>query len=241
MSVNNNHKKGKCEVCKNDFSYSSLFPLRVLRCSLVEKIVTKHPKINRDGYICQDDLRQFRTEYIESILEKDKGALSQLDEEVIKSLRNQVLVAEDVNKKFEKDLSFGERVSDGIAQFGGSWKFILSFLGLMVIWMIINTFFFASEGFDPYPFILLNLVLSCLAAIQAPIIMMSQNRQSEKERMRSNEDYVTNLKAELEIQQLHSKLDLFMKRQWETLIELQKIQIELVDDLLSTKEEKTDD
>ena len=89
--------------------------------------------------------------------------------------------------------------------------------------------------FDPYPYILLNLALSCLAAIQAPIILMSQNRQAEKERLRSNEDYCTNLKAELEIQQLHSKLDLFMKRQWETLIELQKIQIELTEDLLRKK------
>lgn len=159
---------------------------------------------------------------------------------MIDSFRNQDLVAENVNKKFEKRLSLGERLADVIARFGGSWKFILIFLSMILVWMIINTFFFTEEGFDPYPFILLNLVLSCLAAIQAPVIMMSQNRQGEKERLQANEDYVTNLKAELEIQQLHSKLDLFMKRQWETMLDLQQIQIELAEDLLKHKHPKKD-
>jgi len=145
-----------------------------------------------------------------------------------------------VNKKFFRHLTFGERVSDKVAQFGGSWKFILAFVIVIIFWMIINTFFFTQEGFDPYPFILLNLVLSCLAAIQAPVIMMSQNRQARRDRLQANEEYMTNLKAELEIQQLHSKLDLFMKRQWETLIELQKIQIELSEDLLHGKHKKKD-
>lgn len=126
-------------------------------------------------------------------------------------------------------------MADRMAKFGGSWKFILSFFFLLILWMVINTLFFTEEGFDPYPFILLNLVLSCLAAIQAPIIMMSQNRQAEKDRLQANEEYQTNLKAELEIQQLHSRLDLFMKQQWESLLELQRIQLELTEELIDGK------
>lgn len=238
MSVNHNHKKGKCEVCQKEFPYRKLFPVRLIRPTVLDTALKTNPELNRNGYVCQEDLRILRTKHIATILESDKGAISKLDEEVLESFRNQDLVAENVNKKFEKRLSIGEHLADVIARFGGSWKFILIFLSMILVWMIINTFFFTEEGFDPYPFILLNLVLSCLAALQAPVIMMSQNRQGEKERLQANEDYVTNLKAELEIQQLHSKLDLFMKRQWETLVELQQIQIELAEDLLKHKHPK---
>ena len=240
MSVNHNHKKGKCEVCQKVFPYRKLFPIRLIRPSVLDTALKANPSLNLNGYVCQEDLRILRTKHIATILESDKGAISKLDQEVIDSFRNQDLVAENVNKKFEKRLSLGERLADVIARFGGSWKFILIFLSMILVWMIINTFFFTEEGFDPYPFILLNLVLSCLAAIQAPVIMMSQNRQGEKERLQANEDYVTNLKAELEIQQLHSKLDLFMKRQWETMLDLQQIQIELAEDLLKHKHPKKD-
>ncbi|MBF5060246.1 DUF1003 domain-containing protein [Candidatus Neptunochlamydia vexilliferae] len=126
-------------------------------------------------------------------------------------------------------------MADRMAKFGGSWKFILSFFFLLILWMVINTLFFTEERFDPYPFILLNLVLSCLAAIQAPIIMMSQSRQAEKDRLQANKEYQPNLKAELEIQQLHSRLDLFMKQQWESLLELQRIQLELTEELIDGK------
>ncbi|CCB89957.1 DUF1003 domain-containing protein [Simkania negevensis] len=238
MSVNHNHKKGKCEVCQKEFPYRKLFPIRLMRPTVLDTALQNLPEMNLNGYVCQEDLRILRTKHIASILEKDKGAISQFEEEVLESFKNQDLIVENVNKKFEKRLSIGERLADLIAKFGGSWKFILIFLAVIVAWMIINTFFFTKEGFDPYPFILLNLVLSCLAAIQAPVIMMSQNRQAEKERMRANEDYVTNLKAELEIQQLHSKLDLFMKRHWETMLDLQQIQIELAEDLLKHKHPK---
>jgi len=128
-------------------------------------------------------------------------------------------------------------MADRVARFGGSWKFILSFLALLLVWMVLNTFFVRNEGFDPYPFILLNLVLSCLAAMQAPIIMMSQNRQAERDRLQANEEYCTNLKAELEIQHLQSKLDLFMKNQWESLLELQRIQIELTEVIILHKKQ----
>lgn len=230
-----NHKCKKCELCKQEFSYEKLFPIRLIRNSVLDTICKKHPGINTSGYICYPDLREIRSEHIESLLTQDKGALSKHEKEVLESLAHQDIRAENVNKKFERELSFGEHMADKVAQFGGSWKFIISFFVILIGWMTFNGLFPYNDAFDPYPFILLNLVLSCLAAIQAPIIMMSQNRQAEKDRLQSNEEYCTNLKAELEIQQLHSKLDIFMKHQWESLIELQKIQIELAEDLVHHK------
>jgi len=238
MSMNNNgngQKKAPCQVCGNEFCYSKLFPIKLLQNSVLDSAMEDHPQMDKTGFLCHRDLREIRTEYIEKLLKEDKGALSILDKEVLESLESQDILSENVNKKFERELTPGEKVADRVAQFGGSWKFIISFLVVLVAWMILNSFVLMDWVFDPYPYILLNLALSCLAAIQAPIILMSQNRQAEKERLRSNEEYCTNLKAELEIQQLHSKLDLFMKRQWETLIELQKIQIELTEDLLRKK------
>ncbi|NGX50862.1 MAG: hypothetical protein K1060chlam2_00713 [Chlamydiae bacterium] len=234
-STNNNHKKAKCEICKKEFLYSKLFPIKLIQNSVMESLLKKHPEMDRNGFVCYSDLREIRTEYVEKLLRDDKGALSQLDQDVLESMQSQDILSENVNKKFDRKLTFGERLSDKVSKFGGSWKFIISFLLVIVLWMVLNAFILLQGVFDPYPFILLNLFLSCLAALQAPIILMSQNRQSEKERLRANEDYCINLKAELEIQQLHSKLDLFMKRQWETLIELQKIQIDLTDDLLRHK------
>lgn len=235
MATPNNHKKSNCEVCGQEFCYTKLFPVRLIQNSIIESALQKHPHINRNGFVCYPDLRELRTDYVEKLLLQDKGALSSLDKEVLESMQSQEVLSENVNKKFDRDLTFGEKLADKVAQFGGSWKFITSFLAILILWMIFNSFILYNRVFDPYPYILLNLVLSCLAAIQAPIILMSQNRQAEKDHLRANEDYCTNLKAELEIQQLHSKLDLFMKRQWETLIELQKMQLELTEDLLHKK------
>lgn len=235
--MKNNHKVGTCEICKQEFSYKKLFPINLIRNSILDTLCRKHPNIDTNGFLCYPDLREIRAEHIEEIVRQDKGTLSNLEREVLESLSSQDILVENVNKKFERKLTFGQRAADKVARFGGSWKFILLFIALLIVWMIINTFFFTEEGFDPYPFILLNLVLSCLAAIQAPIIMMSQNRQAQRDRMQANEEYCTNLKAELEIQHLHSKLDLFMKNQWESLLELQKIQIELTEDLILHKKQ----
>lgn len=119
-------------------------------------------------------------------------------------------------------LSFGQKIADKVATFGGSWAFILSFLGAMALWIIINVYWYKNQGFDPYPFILLNLVLSCLAGLQAPIIMMSQNRQEEKDRKRAENDYLINLKAEMEIRNLHDKIDFLIEEKMETLLTLHR-------------------
>jgi len=129
-------------------------------------------------------------------------------------------------------MTFGERVADKVAQFGGSWGFIGLFGGILLAWMAVNTFVLVDRPFDPYPFILLNLVLSTLAALQAPVIMMSQNRQAAKDRMHAQQDYEINLMAEIEIRDLHDKLDSLRFKQWHELWHIQKRQIELLEHLV---------
>ena len=136
----------------------------------------------------------------------------------------------DPNVEFAEHMTFGQRVADKVAQFGGSWTFIGTFLLLMVLWMILNGQL--KKPFDPYPFILLNLVLSCLAALQAPVIMMSQNRQAAKDRLMASNDYEVNLRSELAIQTLHTRFDELRERDWSALVEMQKRQIELLEGIL---------
>ena len=139
-------------------------------------------------------------------------------------------------KKIEEEIdnrTFGQRVADNVANFGGSWTFIISFFIFILIWIASNVYLLTNKGFDPYPFILLNLILSCLASLQAPIIMMSQNRQEEKDRERAKKDYMINLKSELEIRMLDDKIDHLVMHQQQELIEIQKVQIEMMNDILN--------
>lgn len=133
----------------------------------------------------------------------------------------------------EDKRTFGQKVADKVADFGGSWTFILSFLFFLVTWIFVNTYFLLNKGFDPYPFILLNLILSCIAALQAPIIMMSQNRQEEKDRERAKKDFQINLKAEQEIRVLQRKLDHILEHQHQEMIKIQELQIKLLEDIKS--------
>ena len=154
-----------------------------------------------------------------------------LDRQVAESIAAQDTIAENIEEDYDEHRSFGEQVSDGLAAFGGSWAFLISFALVLVAWMAVNVIMGELKAFDPYPFILLNLVLSCLAAIQAPIIMMSQSRQDKKDRLRSNNDYRVNLKAELEIRHLHEKMDHLVTKQWQRLAEIQQIQLEMLQDM----------
>ena len=165
------------------------------------------------------------------MLEDEIGELSVLDQEVVDSLQEREILSENIGKEFDKDLTFGERLSDKIASFGGSWTFIIVFFAILMIWIVINGVILAMRAFDPYPFILMNLILSCLAAIQAPIIMMSQNRAEARDRARAENDYKVNLKAELEIRHLHEKIDHLLRKQYNRLFEIQQIQIELLEEL----------
>lgn len=201
------------------------------RPSLFEFIQKKVPDLDSKGFICLDDLGEFRKEYIKEVLEDELGELSALDQEVVESLHQHEILSSDIEKQFEKKLTFGERLSDQIAEFGGSWKFLISFGAVLVVWIAVNGVIVATHAFDPYPFILLNLILSCLAAVQAPVIMMSQNRAEARDRMRAENDYKINLKAELEIRHLHEKLDHLLRRQYNRLFEIQQIQIELLEEI----------
>ncbi len=198
---------------------------------VVELIQRKHPDWSPTAKICLACLNRFRTEYVEDVLEMERGELSSLEDEVVESLKEQELLSKNINIDFDRGLALGERVADKVAEFGGSWKFVIGFFVVLLAWVGVNSAVLLRRPFDPYPFILLNLVLSCLAAIQAPIIMMSQNRQEARDRMRAEHDYQVNLKAELEIRHLHRKIDQLLTHQWQRLLEIQRIQMELMEDL----------
>jgi len=208
----------------------------LIRPSLTEFIKKRVPEWDDKGFICLDDLGEFRKDYVKEVLEDEIGELSALDHEVIESLQQHEILSSDISKQFEKRLTFGERLSDQIAEFGGSWKFLISFGVVLLAWIAVNGVVLAMRAFDPYPFILLNLILSCLAAVQAPIIMMSQNRQEARDRLRAENDYKVNLKAELEIRHLHEKIDHLLRRQYNRLFEIQQIQIELLEELSRKRE-----
>jgi uncharacterized membrane protein len=220
-----------CVVCKQPKSPQDGTLVELIRPSLVAFIEKRMPDWDGKGFICFDDLGEFRKNYVTEVLQEEVGELSALEHEVIASLEQHEIVSSDLSKQFQKKLTFGERLSDRIAEFGGSWRFIIIFGAVLVCWIALNAAALANRGFDPYPFILLNLILSCLAAIQAPVIMMSQNRAEARDRLRAENDYKVNLKAELEIRHLHEKVDHLLRRQYHRLFEIQQIQIELLEEL----------
>lgn len=173
---------------------------------------------------------QFQHEYLEKILSTENEHLLKLHQLVADAMREQELISENLMHPPREMLSRGQQVADKVATFGGSWTFIISFGVVLVCWIAVNIIL-ATRAFDPFPFILLNLVLSCLAAIQAPVIMMSQNRQEEKDRQRAENDYLVNLKAEIEVRNLHQKMNLLMEEQFQTLLEIQRYQTELLEEL----------
>src|SRR5438445_1541832 len=220
-----------CQVCKKPRSPNNGMIAELIRPSLLEFIKKRLPDLDSKAFICLDDLGEFRKDYIREVLEVEIGELSALDQEVVESLEQHEILSSDIEKQFEKKLTFGERLSDHIAEFGGSWKFLITFGVVIVVWIGANAVLLATRAFDPYPFILLNLILSCLAAVQAPVIMMSQNRAEARDRLRAENDYKVNLKAELEIRHLHEKIDHLLRRQYNRLFEIQQIQIELLEEI----------
>lgn len=220
-----------CQICTQQKKRDQVLPGELVRDPVAEMIRKKYPDWSPAGFICLTDLNRFRTEYVQHILETERGELSTLEMEVVKSLKDQEHLSVNINEAFDRQLTGGERMADRIAEFGGSWRFILRFAAVLLVWFAINSAVMLWRPFDPYPFILLNLVLSALAAIQAPIIMMSQNRQEAKDRLRAEHDYRVNLKAELEIRQLGEKMDHLLTHQWQRLLEIQQIQTELIEEV----------
>ncbi|HKI96241.1 MAG TPA: DUF1003 domain-containing protein [Gemmatimonadales bacterium] len=220
-----------CSICAKSFPARELVPGSTIRDVIVATIRREHPDWSVDQFVCRPDLNRYRSQYVHSLLESEKGDLTSLEREVLDSLREHEVLAKNVEVEFEQGWTFGERLADRIASFGGSWAFLILFGAFLTVWIAINSVVLLWHPVDPYPFILLNLVLSCLAAIQAPIIMMSQNRQEAKDRLRSQHDYQVNLKAELEIRHLHEKVDHLLSHQWERLAEIQEIQLELLSEI----------
>ena len=223
-------KSALCALCGQTFPPDELVPAEVIRPRLARLIRHEHPAWQDTDCICLGDLNRFRMDYVRQVIEAEVGDLSVLEEDVVKSLKEHELVASDVEKEFETRRRMGERFSDVLAAFGGSWTFIGVFALLMAAWILWNTLATAKPP-DPYPFILLNLLLSGLAALQAPVIMMSQKRQEARDRLRADSDYKVNLKAELEIRHLHEKLDHLLRKQSQRLFEIQQIQLDLMRDL----------
>ena len=204
--------------------------LRNIYNGISELIMRDHPEFTEETFISSADLNYYRKKYIESLLKKEKD-YAQTEENVLNNIINKEIISEDSNKVYSKKQLIGQNIADSVAKFGGSWTFILIFIFILLFWIVLNSVMLMKKPFDPYPYILLNLVLSCLAALQAPVIMMSQNRQEEKDRIRAENDYQVNLKAEIEIKILHEKLNHLITEQWDRLVEIQEIQLELLEDL----------
>lgn len=210
-----------------------------LRKSLLALVRAEKPGFTAENCLSVSELNYFREKYIADYLAKEVGELNELEKQVLTSISGRNTISDKIDSSEEStDATFGQRVADKVASFGGSWTFIISFGVFLLIWICVNVFWLANKGFDPYPFILLNLILSCLAALQAPVIMMSQNRQEEKDRERAKKDYMINLKSELEIRILHEKIDHLIMHQQQELIEIQKVQIDMMNDILKRLENK---
>ena len=224
-------KLHKCSVCQKDFKSTEMINAGIIREGIYKLIQKDILTWNESSEICRDDLHLYQNKYIHSILESEKGELTTLEQQVLQTMKEHELISINSDTTLDHEWSRGERIADKIATFGGSWIFMGYFALFLIIWIGVNATVLFWKPVDPYPFILLNLLLSCLAAIQAPIIMMSQNRQEAKDRLRSQYDYQVNLKAELEIRQLHEKMDHLLSHQWERLAQIQEIQIDLLEEL----------
>ena len=224
-----------CQLTQEKIPIEDAVPVSTIRESIKKNIRKKNPTLDDKGYVSIKEFNLARNEYIQQLLEEEHGELSKLDIEVLKSIANADTLAKNINEELTETLSYGQKIADRVASFGGSWRFIISFGIILFIWILFNSIALAYQPFDPYPFILLNLVLSCIAALQAPVIMMSQNRQEEKDRLRAQNDYMVNLKAELEIRQLHEKIDHLLIQQGHRFMEIQQIQIDLMEQILEKK------
>ncbi|HEY4176039.1 MAG TPA: DUF1003 domain-containing protein [Kofleriaceae bacterium] len=224
----------RCVIC-GDVDPDDLVPLAVAHLGLTERIAAKMSvPLEDDDHICRSCLNRERIAHSTERLREERGELTALESEIAKQATMHLAIARDADEVFERGKTFGNRTADRVAAIGGSWAFVIGFFTALAVWIVANVIL-ATRSFDPYPFILLNLVLSTLAAVQAPIIMMSQNRVAARDRAQASEDFRTNLKAELEIASLHEKIDHLLHSQWEQLIEMQTTQLDLLQQLASKK------
>lgn len=216
----------RCAITGKDRPKREMINVETVRPSLAERIRLDYPDLPSDAMISRRVIDLYRVKYVEELLKAEHGDITEIERKVADSLASHDTLAENVEAEYEEDRTFGEWLSDELAAFGGSWVFLIVFALFLAIWMGYNLAAGEQKAFDTYPFILLNLILSTIAAVQAPIIMMSQKRQEAKDRLRSLNDYQVNLKAELEIRHLHEKLDHLISKQWQRLAEIQQLQLE---------------
>ncbi len=220
----------KCFITGKLMNKSELVLASSLRGNLTNFIKKDFPDFNENSFVSEQALHTYRKKYLEDLMENEVGELDKVEREVVNAIAKHEIISENVSTIDEEKITYGQRLADGVATFGGSWFFIIIFGFIILIWIVTNSDLL-SKGFDPYPYILLNLILSCLAALQAPVIMMSQNRKEAKDRKRSEHDYKVNLKAELEIRLLHEKLDHLMIVQTQRIMESQQIQMDYLEEL----------
>ncbi|MUV03919.1 DUF1003 domain-containing protein [Flavobacterium rakeshii] len=227
------------DISKKQFPDSEKVSAKLVREPILNIIKKDHPDFDENCSLSLSELGHYRKKYISDFMNTQMGELTDMEQKVVESLNEKTLISNTLADEEESTTyTVGQRVADKVATFGGSWTFIISFLVFLLAWIALNVFWLANNGFDPYPFILLNLILSCLAALQAPVIMMSQNRQEEKDRERAKNDYLINLKSELEIRLLHEKLDHLILHQEQSLIEIQRVQIDMMNDILKRMEKR---
>ena len=219
-------------MCGRSYVRHHMVPAETLRPALAQTIERRHPELwTGHGRLCQPCLHAERTAHVIDELERERGELSAVDREISEKASEHLVIASRFEDQFRKRLTFGQRTADAVARVGGSWPFVIGFGLFLSAWIALNSVLSRPHAFDPFPYILLNLVLSCLAAVQAPVIMMSQNRSAARDRAEADQDYRVNLKAEIEIATLHEKIDHLLHVQWQRMVELQQTQLDMLEEL----------
>lgn len=224
-------KTAACIVDQQRYQVVDGMRLEELETSLRQMILKDFPQAHNSSFICSEHLVHYRLAKMDAMIENDYQQNDKVNAQLSKILANHTYRVVDVNSELESSLTFGQRVADGVARFGGSWAFIISFVVVMLVWMLLNVLPIFSHHFDPYPFILLNLFLSMVAAIQAPLIMMSQNRAAEYDRLQAANDFKVNSMSEEEIRVLHSKVDHLIQQDEPNMLEIQKMQTQMLGEI----------
>jgi uncharacterized membrane protein len=227
----------RCQIMQVDIPLDDAIPVDLIRDSLLPLIQSKSNPWDPQGFVSLEELNKARAQHVASLLSADDVDTEKMNKEVLTSVQEHELLAKNVDREFEKNQSFGDRMADKIAAFGGSWRFIGIFTVILLVWMFANTAMIMAKPLDPFPYIFLNLILSCLAAIQAPVIMMSQNRQQMRDQMRGDNDYKVNMKAEIEVRAINEKVDKLLNDQWKHLLEIQQMQMDMIQEMTRTKKE----
>ncbi|CAJ1228868.1 DUF1003 domain-containing protein [Levilactobacillus zymae] len=220
-----------CLVDHQPIAVESSLQLAELDANLRNRIKRDYPQAKVTDYICGHHLLKYRLDRVDAMINADLKQTQKINHKLTRALQSDDYDVVDVNEILKNSLTFGQRVSDDVARFGGSWGFIFVFMFVLLGWMIVNGLHLFGVNFDNYPFILLNLVLSCVAAIQAPIIMMSQNRSADRDRMMAENDYHVNLKSEHELRLLHAKVDHLAQNQLPHTMEIERFQLEILGEI----------